>query len=139
MDTAQPRMSGQYASHFRDPAAMEWSPTRFPGIRIKLLYEDKASGLFTALFDWAPGAVLPFHEHVELEQTFVLEGSFEDDEVTCGPGQYVARPPGSRHVARTKDGVRFLAMFLKPNLFMSQSGEMEVFNPSQPASAKEGA
>ena len=119
-------------SHFRDPAQMQWADTRFPGIRIKLLYEDKQSGLFTALFEWAPGAELPFHEHVELEQTFVLSGAFEDDEVKVYPGQYVARPPGSRHVARTKEGVTFLAFFLKPNIFFNQSGEVERFDPSRP-------
>jgi anti-sigma factor ChrR (cupin superfamily) len=44
------------------------------------MMEDKASGLLTALFRWAPGSRLPLHEHVEIEQTYVLEGSIEDDE-----------------------------------------------------------
>jgi anti-sigma factor ChrR (cupin superfamily) len=125
--------TGNLATHFRDPATMEWTPTKFPGIRIKLLYEDKATGLFTALFDWAPGASLPYHEHIELEQTFVLEGTLEDDEVKAHAGQYVARPPGSRHIARTKDGCRIIAFFLKPNVFIGAGGEMEAFSTAPSA------
>ena len=117
-------------SHFRDPAKMEWMPTNFPGIRIKLLYKNDASGLFTALFDWAPGAVLPLHEHVELEQTYMLEGDLYDDEMEVTAGQYVSRPPGSRHIAKTRTGCRFIAVFLKPNIFFADDGSASAFNPA---------
>ncbi|NOU05537.1 MAG: hypothetical protein HOO99_05075, partial [Hyphomicrobiaceae bacterium] len=63
------------------------------------------------------GAVLPDHEHVELEQTFVLEGSLVDDDGEVTPGQYVWRPGGSRHTAHSPNGCIVLSFFLKPNKF----------------------
>ena len=60
-------------SHVVRPAQMEWKKTRFPGCEVKGLLLDKESGLVTALMKFAPGAVLPDHEHVKIEQTYVLE------------------------------------------------------------------
>jgi anti-sigma factor ChrR (cupin superfamily) len=68
------------ASRYVDVASLPWVPTRFKGIDLKVLMEDKDTGLLTALTRFAPGAMLPDHEHVELEQTFVLEGSLVDKE-----------------------------------------------------------
>jgi anti-sigma factor ChrR (cupin superfamily) len=106
-------------SRYLDVQSLSWVPTRFPGIDQKVLYEDKETGLLTVLFRWAPGAFLPLHEHVALEQTFVLEGAFEDDEGVCTAGNYVWRPAGSRHVARSSGGCILLAFFLKPNVFLN--------------------
>ena len=116
------------ASILVDPAGMAWSPTKFPGIAIKVLYQDQATGLLTALFRWAPGAVLPDHEHVQIEQTYVLEGSLEDEEGEVSAGQYVARPAGSRHVARSPRGALILAVFLEPNRFFLADGTAERFD-----------
>ncbi|MEM5446791.1 cupin domain-containing protein [Paraburkholderia guartelaensis] len=106
---------------------LPWKPTRHPGVEFKLLYEDAASGLFTGLFRWAPGAELPYHEHAEVEQTFVLEGSLVDHEGELGPGCYAARPAGSRHVARSPNGCLHISFFIKPNLFFSADGEATPF------------
>ena len=59
---------------------MPWQKTRFPGCEMKPLLVDAKSGLATLLFKMAPGAVLPDHEHVLIEQTYVLEGSLVDKE-----------------------------------------------------------
>jgi quercetin dioxygenase-like cupin family protein len=107
---------------------MDWVPTKYPGIAVKVLYQDPASGLFTALFRWAPGSVLPDHEHVELEQTFVLQGSIEDHEGEVTAGHYAARSPGSRNVARSRNGALILAFFLKPNVFFGVDGTRESFD-----------
>ena len=47
---------------------------------------------------------LPDHEHVLIEQTYVLEGSLVDKAgpdagLWVGPGEFVWRPAGSRHEA----------------------------------------
>ncbi|HTP96920.1 MAG TPA: cupin domain-containing protein [Burkholderiales bacterium] len=105
------------ASRYVDVAALSWQDTRWPKIKMKVLLDDKESGLFTALMRWEPGAELPLHEHVRIEQTYVLEGSLEDDEGACRAGQFVWRPAGSRHVARAPDGALLLAHFLAPNRF----------------------
>jgi anti-sigma factor ChrR (cupin superfamily) len=93
-----------------------WEPTKFPGIRIKVLYSDD-SGMTTALFKLDPGAVVPLHEHTALEQTFVLEGTLEDHEGVCGPGQFVWRPADNKHEAIAPNGALVLGFFLKPNRF----------------------
>ena len=100
-----------------DVAGTPWVATRFPGIDWKILMKDEATGMFTALMRWAPGARLPLHEHAALEQTYVLEGSFADHSGTASAGQYVWRRKGSRHDAWTDEGCLMLAFFLKPNTF----------------------
>ena len=105
------------ASRYVDVASLPWTPTRFKGVDMKLLMEDKETGLSTALVRFAPGATLPDHEHVELEQTFVLEGSLEDQEGAATAGNYVWRPAGSRHDAQSPDGCIVLSFFLAPNKF----------------------
>ena len=128
LSTAEARhVDRSLASTMVDVAAMPWTPTKFPGIDIKVLLEDKSTGLLTALFRWAPGDVLPDHEHTRIEQTFVLEGSLADHEGVVTAGNYVSRPPGSRHVATSPDGALILAFFLQPNVFFGPNGEREVF------------
>ena len=67
-------------SHVVRPAEMEWKKTRFPGCEVKGLLLDRQTGLVTALMRLAPGAVLPDHEHVKIEQTYMLEGKLVDKE-----------------------------------------------------------
>jgi anti-sigma factor ChrR (cupin superfamily) len=112
----KPENPPERASHYLDVPNMPWEPTKFPGIEIKVLYTDD-SGITTALFKLAPGAVVPLHEHTALEQTYVLEGTIEDHEGVCGPGQFVWRPAGNQHEAVSPNGAVILGMFLKPNRF----------------------
>ncbi len=111
---------GALASRYVDVAELPWEPTRFKGVEWKTLMEDKETGLMTALVRFAPGTRLPDHEHVELEQTWVLEGALEDDEGVVTAGNYVWRPAGNRHHARAPNGAVVLSFFLKPNKFFDQ-------------------
>ena len=106
------------ASRFVDVDALPWKPTPTPGIDMKILLQDEATGLLTALFRWAPGTELPLHEHVDIEQTYVLSGSIVDDEGEVTEGNFVWRPRGNRHIARAPKGALVLAMFLRPNRFL---------------------
>jgi anti-sigma factor ChrR (cupin superfamily) len=107
------------ASRYVDVASLPWKPTPTPGIDMKILLQDKESGLLTALFRWAPGTSLDLHEHVEIEQTWVLSGSIVDDEGEAREGNYVWRPSGNRHLARSPQGALVLSFFLKPNKFLA--------------------
>ena len=109
---------GADASRYVDVASLPWKPTPTPGIEMKVLMQDEASGLLTALFRWQPGTQLPLHEHVEIEQTWVLEGSIVDEEGEVRAGDYVWRPRGNRHLARSPHGALVLSFFLKPNRFL---------------------
>ena len=107
----------ELSSRYIDPDEMEWSTSDFPGIRHKVLWSDPESGRSTILFNLEPGAVVPAHEHTDVEQTWVISGSFEDAEGRALPGHYIWRPAGNRHEARSVDGAVILGFFLKPNKF----------------------
>ena len=110
---------GPLASRYVEVEGLPWKPTPCPGIDMKILLEDTETGLLTALFRWQAGAELTLHEHVEVEQTFVLEGSLVDEEGEVSAGNYVWRPKGNRHTARSPNGALVLSMFLKPNKFLA--------------------
>ena len=120
---ANEAMLGPLASRYVDVDGLPWKPTPCPGIEMKVLLEDKDTGLLTALFRWQPGSELTLHEHVEVEQTFVLEGSLVDDEGEVTAGNYVWRPKGNRHIAKSPNGALVLSIFLKPNIFLSGDKE----------------
>ena len=111
------------------PHDMPWQKLRFPGCEMKTLLFDAKTGIATMLIRMEPGAALPDHEHVLIEQTYVLEGSLVDKEgpdagIEVGPGEFVWRPAGSRHVAWSPKGGLFLAMFQIPNKFFEKDGRV---------------
>ena len=76
----------------------------------------------------APGATLPEHEHVLIEQTWVIEGhlvdrSGPDEGIECKAGQFIWRPAGSRHSAWSPNGGLMLAFFQIPNKFFAEDGQ----------------
>ena len=118
-----PSLPGQTAlgpldSRYVNVDALPWKKTQVDGIDMKILLQDKTTGLLTALFRWQPGTRLPLHEHVEIEQSYLLEGSLVDDEGECTAGNFVWRPRGNRHDAYSPNGALVLAMFLRPNVFL---------------------
>jgi anti-sigma factor ChrR (cupin superfamily) len=131
MDAATPKSPGAADLHSRHVRVgdMTWQKTRFPGCEVKTLLFDRASGLVTALMRFAPGAVLPDHEHVKIEQTYVLEGRLVDREgpdagLSVGAGDFVWRPAGSRHSAWCPEGGLMLAIFQVPNKFYEPDGRV---------------
>jgi anti-sigma factor ChrR (cupin superfamily) len=132
MDAATPKEAAaalDLRSHHVRVAEQEWQKTRFAGCEVKTLLFDRDSGLVTALMRFAPGAVLPDHEHVKIEQTYVIEGTLVDREgsdagLAVGSGDFVWRPAGSRHSAWCPDGGLMLAIFQVPNKFFERDGRV---------------
>lgn len=114
---------GPKDSRYVDVQSMTWEDSGIPGIQRKTLYEDKESGHATVLFKMSPGAQVPLHEHTDIEQTFMLEGSLEDKQGVITAGNYAMRPPGSIHVAHAPEGALFLSIFMKPNRFFEEGEE----------------
>jgi anti-sigma factor ChrR (cupin superfamily) len=117
------------ASRFVRTEELPWEKTRFSGVETKTLFLDKRHGLVTVLLRMAPGAILPDHEHVLVEQTYMLEGRLVDKEGTevgaeVGPGDFVWRPAGSRHAAYTPEGGLMIAVFQIPNKFFESNGNV---------------
>jgi anti-sigma factor ChrR (cupin superfamily) len=128
-ESAAAKVGADKHSHVVKPAEMEWRPTRFAGCEVKPLLIDEKSGLTTALMRFAPGTVLPDHEHVSIEQTYVLEGSLVDKEgpakgIAARKGEFIWREPGSRHSAWCPEGGLMIAMFQVPNKFYEKDGRV---------------
>jgi anti-sigma factor ChrR (cupin superfamily) len=104
-------------STYLDVSAIEWEPTKFPGVDIKVLYRDDRGGQ-TTLTRMAPGARLPTHRHVGIEQSYVLQGTLVDDDGACSAGNFVWRRAGSVHDAWSPDGCVVLGVFEAPNEFL---------------------
>ena len=116
-------------SHHVRPQDLPWEKMRFPGCQTKTLLFEPKSGLATVLIKMEPGATLPDHEHVLIEQTYVLDGSLVDKEgpdagLEVGPGEFVWRPAGSRHVAWCPNGGTMIANFQVPNKFFEKNGQV---------------
>jgi anti-sigma factor ChrR (cupin superfamily) len=114
-------------SAYIKPAQMDWKPTRFEKISIKVLYENAEKGEMTCLLKLEPGAYVPFHKHPEVEQSFVLEGSVEDHDGVATAGDYIWRKPGSQHDNRSPNGAVLLAVYRKPNIFYHTGRETSGF------------
>ncbi len=127
MDATTPKTEADGHSHIVRPAEMEWQKTPFPGCEAKTLLMDRKTGLVTSLIRMEPGSILPDHEHVKIEQTYVIEGKLVDKEgpaagLEVGPGEYVWREAGSRHVAWAPEGAVLIGMFQIPNKFFDADG-----------------
>lgn len=117
------------ASRFVDVGNMAWEESRlYPGVATKTLIVDPATGLLTMLMRMQPGAKLPDHEHVSIEQTYVIEGSLVCGEGECKAGDFVWRPAGSRHEAWAgPQGGLLIGVFQMPNRFFKANGAVEDF------------
>lgn len=92
-------------------AAQDWQESGSGGFLIKPLFEDRATGQRTWLMRVDPGASAPLHDHAELEQIYVIEGTFSDDETTYRAGDFAVRAPGVMHTASSETGALVLLVY----------------------------
>lgn len=59
----------------------------------------------------APGPLGILHAHDEIEQIYVMEGDFFDDDESYGPGDFLLRMPGAKHRAGSKDGCTMFIVY----------------------------
>jgi quercetin dioxygenase-like cupin family protein len=133
------RLSLDGGSVYVKPNSIDWKPSQFEGIQIKVLYERPETGELTCLLKWEPGTTLPFHQHPELEQSYVLEGSFYDHDGICRAGEFVWRHPESYHETKSDEGCILLAVYRKPNKFGDTAGFGVETGAKNEASKKEPA
>ncbi|WP_161599962.1 cupin domain-containing protein [Pseudomonas sp. MPC6] len=92
----------------------DWQPTAAEGFWIKPLFEDAERGEKTLLMKVDPGAHVPSHTHAgELEQLFVLQGSFFDQDRTLQVGDYCCRAPGAAHSAGSEHGAILMVIYTR--------------------------
>ena len=100
-----------HGSHHLDATALAWQPTEAPGFWVKPLLADGAGGARTELMRIDPGAYAGAHSHDQLEEIYVLEGEFSDEERTYRPSDYCVRAVGAVHVASSKTGCTVLLVY----------------------------
>jgi anti-sigma factor ChrR (cupin superfamily) len=81
-----------------------------PGLRFKILWEDKPTKRRAQLTRFEPGATLPLHRHVGDELIFVLEGAVSDESGAVTAGNVGYRPNGCVHTVSSKNGATVLAV-----------------------------
>jgi anti-sigma factor ChrR (cupin superfamily) len=94
-----------------DSKLADWQECGAQGFRIKPLLEDAEAGLRTWLMRVDAGAFSPLHAHDEVEQIYVLEGSFYDQHKSYRAGEFIVRAPGAMHSAGSEAGAVVLLFY----------------------------
>lgn len=102
-------------SAYLDTRPRDWQPCGVEGFWIKPLWQGNNEATRTWLMKIDPGATSTAHAHEEIEQVYVLEGSFHDDAGEVGPGGFVCRAPGAIHTASSKTGATVLLIYTRPD------------------------
>ena len=92
----------QYIAHANEKP---WQAGPYPGVELKVLHRNEATGGVVVLRKFLAGVIVPAHIHPLANETaYVLSGDWVESEVTYGPGTCFFAPRGERHgphVART--------------------------------------
>jgi len=107
----EPLLLPRQESRSVDAKPAEWQECGADGFLLKALMEDSAAGLRTWLMKVEPGAFSQLHAHAEVEQIYVLEGSFYDQQKTYRAGEYIVRAPGAMHTAGSDTGAVVLLFY----------------------------
>jgi anti-sigma factor ChrR (cupin superfamily) len=94
-----------------DSTQIEWQDCGADGFLIKPLMEDAQTELRTWLMKVEAGAFSPLHAHDEIEQIYVLEGTFYDQDKTYRAGEYIVRAAGAMHSAGSENGAAVLLVY----------------------------
>ena len=111
-DTGQPRPDIMADFIYIRASEGRWSEFS-PGVMVKVLYTDPTTKRSTALVRMAPGTRLPQHQHLAVEELFVLQG---DCHIAPGQvlqaGDYFRAEANSVHgMTFTEAGTTFLTLY----------------------------
>ena len=87
---------------------VSWRDT-LPGVRQKLVWEDKAANRRAILALFEPGSALPRHRHTGEELLYMIEGSHADETGEVATGNMSIRPNGCTHSVNSRNGAISLA------------------------------
>jgi|SRR5215471_18125583 len=109
---AGPVFAPTTGSHYRNTDELDWQPSGTAGFWSKLLFEDPSTGARTLLVRADASVFAPIHVHDEIEQIYVLEGAFYDQNREVRAGDFVCRAPGDPHLSGSRDGALALVVYL---------------------------
>ena len=90
--------------------ATGWTAGERAGELVRSFIEDTA-GYRTMLMQIAPGPLGEAHAHDTIEQIYVIDGDFFDEDASYGPGDFVLRMPGTMHRAGSSKGCPMLIVY----------------------------
>jgi anti-sigma factor ChrR (cupin superfamily) len=90
--------------------ASGWTAGERPGELVRPLVDD-SSGFRTMLMQILPGPLGEAHAHDTIEQIYVLDGDFFDEDASYQAGDFVLRMPGTMHRAGSKSGATLLISY----------------------------
>ena len=75
-----------------------WQPGPYPGVELKVLHKNDATGGVVVLRKFHSGITVPAHTHtLANEYAYVLSGKWEESDTTYVPGTFFFAPKGERH------------------------------------------
>lgn len=88
-----------------------WKEGNAPAVEVKVLSVDKQRGYITKLVRMEPGASLRPHRHIDIEESYLLEGDLLVSGVVMHAGDYCRAEAGSAHEGvATRGGCVFIAV-----------------------------
>ncbi|WP_309612187.1 cupin domain-containing protein [Sphingomonas sp.] len=94
-------------------ARANWTSDSLAGVSTQTLIDD-SRGYRTLLMKIDPAPFGTLHAHDDIEQIYVIEGDFFDDEKSYGPGDFIVRAPGALHRTGSKNGAITLLIYAPP-------------------------
>ena len=91
-------------------AASDWQAGEREGEWVRQLVDDPR-GYRSMLMKISPGPLGSLHAHDEIEQIYVMDGDFFDDEAGYAAGDFVLRMPGAMHRAGSKNGCTMMIIY----------------------------
>jgi quercetin dioxygenase-like cupin family protein len=83
-----------------------WQPGPYPGVELRILHKNDATGGVSVLRKFQAGMTVPAHTHPEANEfAYVLSGEWEESGVVYKTGAFFFAPRGTvhgPHVARTE-------------------------------------
>ncbi|HET6323494.1 MAG TPA: cupin domain-containing protein [Planctomycetaceae bacterium] len=77
---------------------LSWTDLGMPGVSMKVLHKEAATGFMVVLTRMEAGATIPAHWHSAADETvYVVAGDFVEDGVSYPPGCYFSGKAGTLH------------------------------------------
>ncbi|AXH96643.1 hypothetical protein DV701_11395 [Ornithinimicrobium avium] len=104
---------------------MQWR-TLAPGVGIKVLRLDRASGAWTIMIRSEKGSVLPPHQHLGLSEIYIIKGSGHHEQAGhFKTGDYVIEPDGATHSPLFfQEEVVHIMVAQGPSAFLAEDGSV---------------
>ena len=75
-----------------------WQPGPYPGVSLKILHKNEATGGLVVLRKFEKGITVPAHVHAQAnEHAYVVSGEWDEDGKVYSTGAFFFAPRGERH------------------------------------------